>query len=49
MAGLPMKDGISAILRQDYSLSNLKEPKATWLQNNRKETLEDVLNRRYAS
>jgi hypothetical protein len=29
VAEAPMEDGISAILRQDYSLPNLKEPKAT--------------------
>jgi hypothetical protein len=38
MAELTMKDGISAILRQGYSLPNLK---ATWLQTNREETLEE--------
>ena len=43
MAELTMKDGISTTLRQDYLLTNLKQPKATWLQNNRKETLEDVI------
>src|ERR1700743_320255 len=43
MAEPTMKDGISTILRQDYLLANLKQPKATWLQNNRKEKLEDVI------